>query len=176
MQASLIESRRPPCHFSNRPELPPVRAVPQVLVLGSIEASSRRDAQLVGPQLRCWAPDADGGGSGLLHRCEAAAPGGVPPLEPGLLEEWPLEQRLLPPWPLLRHLCQLGVPCAAILSFSTEGDNLGDAFVMAAAAAAAAGLDEGAASGGEAAAGPAGREWVPPRSWQSVYGASAAVY
>jgi hypothetical protein len=142
----------------------------QVLVLGSMEAGFRRDAQLVGPQLRCWAPEGGSdAGARLLQRCQAAAPGGVPALEPALLQDRPLEQRQLQPWPLLRALAERGVPCAALLSFSAEGDNLGDAAVMASAAAAAAGL---AAAPGEQQQ----PQWQPPRSWQYVFGARTAVY
>lgn len=147
--------------------LPPLLPA-QVLVLGSVEATVRRDAQMSGPQLRYWAPsgaDSDSSGS-LAQRCAAAA--GLQPLEAHFFEDRSLEQRLLPPWPLLRSLQAQGVPCAAILSFTTEGDNLGEAFEVAAAAAAAAGLPT--PSGGQAAAGAA------PQSWQYVYGESTAVY
>ena len=65
------------------------------------------------------------------------------------------------------------MPCAAILSFTTEGDNLGEAYEVAAAAVAAAGLTLPSSGG---AAGMASRQLVPPPSWQYVYGDSTAVY
>ena len=159
---------------------PPHPTSLQVLVLGSIEAGLRRDAQLVGPQLRYWAPDAPSGGPAaaacgnsagneLSDRCAGA---GVPPLEPSFFEDRPLEERALQPWPLLLALRDAGVPCTALLCFSAEGDNLGDAFQLAGGAADVAGLPAPGGSG-EAAAPP---QWVPPHTWQHVYGTSTAVY
>lgn len=136
-------------------------------MLGSIEATFRRDSQLAGPQLRFWAPSA--GAEEQRQRCSSL---GLQPLEESFFEDRSLEARQLPPWPLLRHLQQQGVPCCAILSFSTEGDNAADAVVMATAAAQAAGLQ---AVGDEQAA-AAQRQWVPPSSWQYVYGTTGAVY
>jgi proteasome assembly chaperone 2 len=154
--------------------LPAVRPL-QVLVLGSLEAGFRRDAQLVGPQLRRWAPDGQTSGA-LLERCAAAAPGGVPTLEPAFLEDRPAEQRLLQPWPLLLALKAEDVPCAALLSFSSEGDNLADAFLMAEAAAAAVGIQAGREHGSGSAERQPQPKWVPPRSWQTVYGTNTPVY
>ena len=131
-------------------------------MLGSIEAGLRRDAQLVGPQLRYWAPE--GAAGSLAQRCAGGA--GLQALEDAFFADRPLEARLLQPWPLLRELQAAGVPCAALLSFSAEGgDNLGEANQVAAAAAAAAGLaDQGHV------------QWEPPATWRHVYGASHAVY
>lgn len=155
----------------------PIPTLPlnQVLVLGSVEAGFRRDAQLAGPQLRWWAPPgADATGGALAQRCREAT--GVPPLEDSFFEDRPLEARQLQPWPLLRELAAAGVPCAALLSFSTEGDNVGEAFGMATAAAAVAGLPAPEAAGGEGAAAAAQQQWAPPPSWQHVYGSAPAVY
>ncbi|KAI3438729.1 hypothetical protein D9Q98_001149 [Chlorella vulgaris] len=146
--------------------------VKEVFVLGSIEAGIRRDSQLVGLQLRCWAPESDAN-AGALQSCKGSAPGGVPRLEADFWQDRALPQRQLPPWPLLRALQQQGVPCAALLSFTTEADNLGDAFQLASAAAAAAGLQAGGGSSG-AAAQP---QWQAPSSWQYLGGGAAgAVY
>lgn len=157
----------------------------QVLVLGSIEATQRRDEQLVGPQLRCWAPDSSGSAGGaagdaagsaaelLLGRCRGAA--GVPLLEASFWQGLPLEARCLPPWPLLRALHCAGVPTAALLCFSSEGDNVADGLMVATATAAALDLQaRGGASNN--VAGSAAGQWVPPPGWQCLYGATAAVY
>ncbi|KAL4425590.1 hypothetical protein ABPG75_009606 [Micractinium tetrahymenae] len=167
--------------------------VKEVLVLGSIEATMRRDEQLAGPQLRCWAPGtpaqaADGssseaGSSGvdavdaasaaLLERCRSGA--GAPLLEASFWQDRPLEARCLPPWPLLRALRSAGVPAAALLCFSSEGDNVADGLMVASAAAAAAGLQAGTAPAGDAAESPPLR-LLPPPGWQYLYGSTAAVY
>lgn len=145
--------------------------VEQVLVLGSIEAGFRRDAQLAGPQLRWWAP-ADAGSSALMQRCQDAV--GLLQLEASFFDDRPLDARQLQPWPVLRELASAGVSCAALLSFSAEGDNVAEAFGMATAAAVVAGLQAPAATGGEGTAAP--QQWVPPPSWQHVYGSAPAVY
>lgn len=142
-------------------------------MLGSIEATFRRDAQLAGPQLRYWAPpSADGAEGSLEQRCAGA---GLAPLEPSFFADRPLERRQLQPWPLLRALAEAGVPCAAVLSFSTEGDNAADALQLAAAAAAVAGLAPAAGAIGQQQQQPA-VQWVPPASWQYAYGGPPAVY
>ena len=145
-------------------------------MLGSIEATFRRDAQLAGPQLRYWAPSASGGGGGgdggLAQRCAGA---GLAPLEPSFFADRPLERRQLQPWPLLRALADVGVHCAAVLSFSTEGDNAADALQLATAAAAVAGLAPAAGTAGQQQQQQA-VQWVPPASWQYVYGGPPAVY
>ncbi len=141
-------------------------------MLGSIEAGFRRDAQLAGPQLRWWAPADAGASSALVQRCQAAS--GLLQLEGSFFDDRALEARQLQPWPLLRELAAAGVPCAALLSFSTEGDNVAEAFGMATAAAAVAGLQAPAAAGGEAPAGE--QQWMPPPSWQHVFGSAPAVY
>lgn len=140
-------------------------------MLGSIEAGFRRDAQLAGPQLRWWAP-ADAGSSALMQRCQDAV--GLLQLEASFFDDRPLDARQLQPWPVLRELASAGVPCAALLSFSAEGDNVAEAFGMATAAAVVAGLQAPAATGGEGTAAP--QQWVPPPSWQHVYGSAPAVY
>ncbi len=164
----------------------------QVLVLGSIEATQRRDEQLAGPQLRCWAAGSDaqpgssaGTGSAggdaaggtaelLLERCRGAA--GAPLLEASFWQGLPLEARCLPPWPLLRALRSAGVPTAALLCFSSEGDNVADGLMVATAAAAATGLQGGGAAAGDAAETAAAGQWVAPPGWQHLYGTTSAVY
>lgn len=140
-------------------------------MLGSVESGFRRDAQLAGPQLRWWAPS-DASGSALVQRCQDTP--GLLQLEASFFDDRALEARQLQPWPLLRELAAAGVPCAALLSFSAEGDNVAEAFGMATAAAAAAGLQAPEQAGGEGAA--AAQQWVPPPSWQHVYGSAPAVY
>lgn len=142
-------------------------------MLGSVEATIRRDAQLAGPQLRHWAPPSpEGADGGLAQRCAGA---GLAPLEPSFFADRPLERRQLQPWPLLRALAEAGVPCAAVLAFSTEGDNASDALQLATAAAAVAGLATAAEAAGQQQQQQA-VQWVPPASWQYVYGGPPAVY
>lgn len=166
--AALVTARstppRPP--DSSPPTHPTPPDHPQVLVLGSIEATFRRGAQLQGPQLRCWAPEGAHASEGsLATRCTAA---GLTPLEASFFADRPLDARQLQPWPLLQALEALHVPCAAVLCFSTEGDNTADAAQLATTAAAV---------GGIAAAGQQQEQrWVPPASWQYVYGGAPAVY
>ena len=132
-----------------------------MLLLGSLDATLRRDAQLAGTQLRSWSQDV-----GLQERCSSC---GLPPLEETWFSEQGIEEQLLPPWPAQVQLRQLGLGhVAALLIFAAEGENLADAHVLAAAAARAGGL--------VAEGDPAEPRWVPPESWQWVFGCSVAVY
>eukprot|EP00887_Chlorella_sp_A99_P000755 scaffold5.g755.t1 len=137
----------------------------QVVVLGSLDAALRRDAQLAGSQLRWWAPAAT---SELRERCTAA---GLAPLEAGWFAERAEEEHLLPPWPALVQLRlqqHTGGPAvAAVLIFAAEGENLADAHQLAAAAARVAGLAPGE-GGGEP-------RWVPPQTWQYVFGRAPVI-
>lgn len=122
-------------------------------MLGSLDATARRDAQLAGTQLRCWAA-----GSALEQLCAAA---GVPPLELSFWEDGALAERQLPPWPLLRACGAHGVPAAALLVFTSEGDNVPDALELAGAARAAVPGAAGALAAGD---------WVRPPAWQLLFG------
>ncbi len=140
-------------------------------MLGSLDAVFRSDGQLGGPQLRYWSPEA----AALSEACERQ---GLRALEP----EWfqragdkPLAERLLPPWPLLRELQAAGVACAALLTFSLEGDNRPEACMLAGVAAGALGLAGPAAAPQElgAARGAAGSiAWREPSSWDFAFGRS----
>lgn len=190
LHAAPAKAPAPPVSLSTAPPTGWRPLLPaQVLVLGSIEATVRRDEQLAGSQLRCWASssrahDGSGGEAGaavgdaagvaLLERCQGAA--GAPLLEASFWQDRPLEARCLPPWPLLCALRSAGVPAAALLCFSSEGDNAADGLMVATAAAAAVGLRAGGVSDGADAASAATGRWVPPPGWQYLYGASAAVY
>ena len=138
----------------------------QVVVLGSLDAATRVDAQLAGPQLRCWAPGTSGGGEELAAACAGA---GLAALEPAWFEGGkPLGERLLPPWPLLRACSEGGVPAAAALTFATEGDNQPEAYALAAAGAAVLGLRLGAGEGCQ--------PWVQPPAWRHLDGGDRAYY
>ena len=88
-------------------------------------------------------------------------------------------QSLLPPWPLWRALAARGIPALLLVWHASEGDNTGDALVLATAAAQA--LEK--LQGGAIAAGPSNSEaagewaWVPPRSWgAALYGSQRDLY
>ncbi len=95
-------------------------------------------------------------------------------------------ERPLAPWPLLCSLQGGSLPCAALLCFSTEGDNIPEAMSVAAAAARALQLplESRAPPGqeGTAQANGAGKHhaepFVPPASWRTVFGgpARAVIY
>ena len=137
-----------------------------MVVLASLDASTRVDAQLAGTQLRYWAAGASGGDEELAAACAGA---GLAALEPSWFEGGkPLEERLLPPWPLLRACREGGVPAATALTFATEGDNQPEAAALAAAGAAVLGLRLGAGEGCQ--------PWVQPPAWQHLDGGERAYY
>lgn len=136
-------------------------ALVQVWVLGSVDASLRRDSQLTGPQLRFWSGSC-AGSDALQQACIGA---GLESLEAAFFEDKPLEARALPPWPLARACEACAVPSAALLTFTAEGDNVPDAEQLAVATCKAVAELEGLGGAG----GAAGR-WERPESWQFVYG------
>lgn len=79
--------------------------------------------------------------------------------------ERPEAERNIAPWPLISACRSEGVPLLALLAFSMEGDNIGDAVKLAAAARQCLRHPSGDES---SAAHPV--EWKFPQSWQSVYG------
>lgn len=81
--------------------------------------------------------------------------------------ERPEAERCVAPWPLISACRSGGVPLLALLAFSIEGDNVGDAVKLATAAKRCLGGAGGEGGGG--ALDPA-VQWRFPESWQSVYG------
>lgn len=93
---------------------------------------------------------------------------------------------MLPPWPLWRALKDRGLPALLLIWHASEGDNTGDALVLATAAAQALeamhgkGLlrrDEGVSGEGRLGAGNERMNWKAPRSWgAALYGSQRVTY
>ena len=129
--------------------------VTQIWVLGSLDGSFRRDDQLQGSQLRFYTPS----NNTLEAICTAAE---LVQLEAEWFAEGkPLEQRLTPPWPLVKACAARGLPCAAVLAFVLEGDNVPDALRVANVVGKI--LPEVAAVAAEA-------RWQQPPSWRYAFG------
>ena len=79
--------------------------------------------------------------------------------------ERPEAERNIAPWPLISACRSGGISLLALLAFSMEGDNIGDAVKLATAAKRC--LQH--VAGVEVVAGTH-VEWRFPESWQSVYG------
>lgn len=104
-----------------------------------------------------------------MHEFWLSLPGCLPQAE--MAGERPEAERCVAPWPIISACRSEDVPLLALLAFSIEGDNVGDAVKLAAAAkrclrGAAEGLAEGLAEGD----GAPPTQWRFPESWQSMYG------
>jgi proteasome assembly chaperone 2 len=136
--------------------------IAKIIILGGLDGSFRRDDQLQGSQLRYWIAGND---EDLAILCSS-----IPEL--GCLEgEWfdndkPLKDRLTPPWPLVQACGATGnaVPCAAILAFVLEGENIPDAVNVANEAVKVV-PELGAMISGSATKG-----WQHPASWKYAFG------
>ncbi len=71
-------------------------------------------------------------------------------------------EKLLPPWPLLEAAQSRELPLLTLVTFSSEGDNVGDAQDLCTALGQHLNLSGG--SGTEEIA------WRQPQSWESVFG------
>lgn len=129
--------------------------VAKIVILGSLDGSFRRDDQLQGSQLRYWVAGND---EELVKSCNVTA--GLSCLEEEWFADKPLKERLTPPWPFIKACETAGVPCAAILAFVLEGENIPDAVSVAnAAVKVVPALGEAARAG-----------WKQPPSWNYAFG------
>ncbi len=130
--------------------------VAKIFILGSLDGSFRRDDQLQGSQLRYWVSGTD---EELTKNC--AATEGLSCLEEEWFADKPLKERLTPPWPVVKACEDANMPCAAILAFVLEGENIPDAVNVAnAAVKVVPGLDVVGA----------GQGWKQPPSWKFAFG------
>ena len=129
--------------------------VARLVVLASVDARARGDAQLLGGD----------GPQGLGHRAtdpdlaKLAEAAGAPALAdaPG---DPPLDAGRLPPWPVLRAAAAGGPPALVLAAYASEGDNATDAKRLVGAAATVLGVVGVAA-------------WTPPGAWAAAYGGGA---
>lgn len=122
-------------------------------MLCSVDAGVRHDCELDNDVRQwCW----------QVCRPEAAPqpPQGVDPLPPSWFEDPPIADRHTPPCPQAVALAAANVPTLALGLYSSEGDNMSDAEVLADLADTVLGL------GAEARI----PRWIPPRSWQRLFG------
>jgi proteasome assembly chaperone 2 len=131
--------------------------VAKFIILGSLDGSFRRDDQLQGPQLRYWVASNN---EELVKFCSETA--GLRCLEEEWFADKPLEERLTPPWPVVKACENAKVPCAAILAFVLEGENIPDAVDVANAAVKVVPALGAGAGGGEG--------WKQPPSWKYAFG------
>ena len=142
--------------------------VAQILTLGSLDGTFRRDDQLHGSQLRFWQ---EPGSEESLKSAATAA--GLVQLEAEWFADKSLEERLLPPWPLLRACrdSEIALPCCAIVAFVMEGDNISDAVRVANAAGAVvpqlAAAVVAMGGGGDSTCDVV---WKQPPSWRYAFG------
>jgi len=129
--------------------------IAKVLILGSLDGSFRRDDQLQGSQLRYWVAGND---EDLVKSCSSTA--GLSCLGEEWFADKPLEDRLTPPWPLVKACGSANLPCASILAFVLEGENIPDAVNVANAA-----VQVVPAIGAEPTQG-----WKQPPSWKYAFG------
>jgi hypothetical protein len=129
--------------------------VAKMIILGSLDGSFRRDDQLQGSQLRYWVAGND---EELVKLCSSTA--GMSCLEEEWFADKPLKERLTPPWPLVKACGSAHVPCASILAFVLEGDNIPDAVRVADVAVKVV-----------PALGAEGRQgWKHPPGWKYAFG------
>jgi hypothetical protein len=102
------------------------QGVVEIWTLGSLDGRFRRDSQLAGSQLRCYAEG---------KQRDACLHANILPLEEDWFADLPLGKRLLPPWPL-HKACKSrdSVASASILIFALEGNNVPEAHLLADAA------------------------------------------
>ena len=91
------------------------------------------------------------------------------------------QQSLLPPWTLLEALSQHSIKPLCLLAFASEGNNAPDAMRVADAVNTYLKLVEPQAiqleAGSQVADGLPVVSWLPPSSWQCLYGsAGRAIY
>ena len=130
--------------------------VGQILVLTGLDASMRRDAQLIGPCSTRFLRGGDlgkdlSGSLGSLH---------LEPLEQEYREEEEASHGLLPPWVTLRAFEAEQVPYLLLGAFALEGDNVSVAMEVAKLAMTLGGLKN---------------EVKMPCSFSSVYGRSVGL-
>lgn len=124
----------------------------QVWVLGGLDATVRRDAQLLGPQLRYWTSD-----NTLDTTCASS---GIEKIESDWFDDKSAEERLLPPWSLLTAFNSAGLAAAALLVFVIEGDNTREGSAVAEA------VKKVVPQLGQVL----GQEWKQPITWANVFG------
>eukprot|EP00892_Ulva_mutabilis_P004740 jgi/Ulvmu1/2638/UM014_0090.1 len=118
------------------------------LLLSSVDAGFRGDAQLQGPPL-----------CSVSHNCEPIP--GVPAAPVADLGTKALEDRRVAPWPLYRMCCAAEVPTALLMAYAADGNNIPEALLLAAASAPAipAGVCPNTSEGAQ---------WHMPPSWATL--------